>query len=146
MRCTRKWELASSGVSPIFTNAIPNFAASEATIKSMGKIMVAPMPTLAPFTAAINGLDSRTKPIQSRTGVRSTPSMRALKLSRMSAPAQKPRPAPVTTMAPTAGSALQRSMASTNSSFIRAVQAFSRSGRFSVSTATLPSISNRICS
>ena len=68
----------------------------------------------------------------------STPSMRDWNVASMSAPAQKPRPAPVVTMAPTAGSSLARVMASTCCSAIVGVQAFRRSGRLSVMTATSP--------
>jgi hypothetical protein len=55
----------------------------------------------------------------------------------MSAPAQKPRPAPVSTMARTFVSALAFSNASRSSFDITAVQALSRSGRLSVTVATL---------
>jgi hypothetical protein len=68
----------------------------------------------------------------------STPSMRARKVSCMSAPAQKPRPAPVTTMAPIPRSALARSKACASSTAMRGVQAFSFSGRSSVTSATSP--------
>jgi hypothetical protein len=53
-----------------------------------------------------------------------------------SAPAQKPRPAPVSTMAFTAGSSLAACMAWRSSPFITGVMAFMRSGRFMVTTAT----------
>ena len=73
-------------------------------------------------------------PAVSRPG--STPSIRDWNVACMSAPAQNPRPAPVVTIAPTAGSSLARLMASTCSSAIVGVHALSRSGRFSVITAT----------
>ena len=38
---------------------MPNRAVSDANKTSNGRIIVMPMPTAAPFTAAINGLDSR---------------------------------------------------------------------------------------
>ena len=147
MRCTRKWVLASSGTRPMRMKNIPNFACSEATITSKGRIMVMPTPTAAPFTAATSGFDARNSATQSTRAGRppcpravsspeSTPSRRVWKVSCMSAPAQKPRPAPVITIAPTAGSALARSSASTCSSDIRGVQALRRSGRFSVISAT----------
>jgi hypothetical protein len=59
----------------------------------------------------------------------------------MSAPAQKPRPAPVTTSAPSAGSRATVFTASMNSSSMRSVQALSFSGRLSVTSATRPRIS-----
>ncbi len=53
-----------------------------------------------------------------------------------SPPAQKPRPAPVSTMQPTPGSPAQRSSAAIAVSIIDCDSAFSRSGRFMVSVAT----------
>ena len=53
-----------------------------------------------------------------------------------SPPAQKPRPAPVSTTAPTAGSSASRGSASSSASSIGRDIAFSRSGRLRVSTAT----------
>ena len=46
-------------------NSIPNFARSDATITSKGRIIVIPIPTAAPLTAAIRGLDSRASATQS---------------------------------------------------------------------------------
>ena len=54
----------------------------------------------------------------------------------MSAPAQKPRPAPVSTITRTAGSSVASRMAARTSRSISPRQAFSRSGRFRVITAT----------
>ena len=53
----------------------------------------------------------------------------------MSAPAQKARPAPVTTIARTAGSAPARARSCRYSVCMRPVQAFMRSGRWSVIVA-----------
>ncbi len=53
----------------------------------------------------------------------------------MSAPAQKPRPAPVSTMTRTPGSSLARRIAARSASPRPAVKALRRSGRFSVSVA-----------
>ena len=64
----------------------------------------------------------------------------------MSAPAQKPRPAPVTTNAPTDGSSLPARTAWVSSACIRGVHAFSFSGRFSVSTRTSSRSVTVICS
>ena len=107
--------LANSGTSPILMKNMPKRARSEATITSNGRIIVRPTPTAAPFTAAISGFDSRTSATQSSPRGRppsppavsspgSRPSSRDWKVSAMSAPAQKPRPAPVTTIAPTSRS------------------------------------------
>src|SRR6185503_2395955 len=53
-----------------------------------------------------------------------------------SPPAQKPRPAPVSTTTPTAGSSARRGSASRSASSIGRDMAFRRSGRLRVSTAT----------
>ena len=90
---------------------------------SNGRIIVMPMPTAAPFTAAMSGFDfaAAARPNRASPACRptppavlspgSTPSMRVLNVASMSAPAQKPRPAPVMTIAPTAGSAFAASIA-----------------------------------
>jgi hypothetical protein len=59
----------------------------------------------------------------------------------MSAPAQKPRPAPVRTMTRTASSAAASVMAARTSRSITAVHALSLSGRLRVTVATRPSTS-----
>jgi len=64
----------------------------------------------------------------------------------MSAPAQKPRPAPVSTITRTASSRAASSMAWRTSRPITAVHAFSFSGRFRVTVATRSFTSYRICS
>ena len=111
-----------------------------------------PTPTATPLIAAIIGFESRTSSTQGRGGLRlasapaSPPSSRALNCAPMSAPAQNPRPAPVTTIAASPGSSLAASIASTNSKFIWRVQAFSLSGRFRVRMRVRPRSSTRICS
>ena len=60
-----------------------------------------------------------------------------------SPPAQKPRPAPVSTMQPTAGSVATRSRVSMARSMMSCDSAFSRSGRFIVSSAMPSRISTR---
>jgi hypothetical protein len=57
-----------------------------------------------------------------------------------SPPAQKPRPAPVMTTAPTSGSPLSRCSASPKPVSIAGENAFSRSGRLSVSQAIPSSV------
>ena len=54
------------GTSPTLMKSMPSFAFSEATMTSNGRIMVSPMPTAAPFTAATSGFDSRQSFTQSR--------------------------------------------------------------------------------
>jgi hypothetical protein len=128
---------------PILTNTRPSFAASDTTMISKGKIIVTPIPTAGPFTAAINGFDERTSEIQSSpdesppippavSAPGSRPSRRDLNVCSISAPAQNPRPSPVTTIAPIPRSLFARPMASAISWLICGVHAFSRSGRFSV--------------
>ena len=149
--------LASSGVSPTLTKNIPNFARSDATITSNGRIIVIPMPTAAPLTAAISGLDERMRPTQSTSaGIPpepsavllpgSTPSRRLPNVACMSAPAQNPRPAPVMTIAPTSSSSLAAVMAAAWSEAICGVHAFIRSGRLSVIRATRPWVAYSIVS
>jgi hypothetical protein len=116
-----------------------------------------PMPTAAPFTAATSGLDVRQRSTQSRpAGIPpsppavfapgSSPPMRTENVASMSAPAQNPRPSPVITMAPTAGSSFAAPNASASSSAMCGVHAFSRSGRLSVTSETSPRRSERIWS
>jgi hypothetical protein len=132
--------------------SMPKRAFSEATMVSKGSTMVMPIPTAAPLTAATSGFERRASATQSRPlgsppepsavfSPGSTPSMRLWKVSSMSAPAQKPRPAPVMTTAPMAGSAFAVSKASACSTLICGVHAFSFSGRFRVITATSPRVS-----
>jgi hypothetical protein len=136
---------------------IPKRADSEASSTSNGRIIVIPMPTAAPFTAAINGFDSRHSFTQSRPAGMppwppavlapgSPPAIRTENVASMSAPAQNPRPSPVSTMAPTPGSRFADPNASASSSAIVGVHALSRSGRLSVTSCTSPRRSLRICS
>jgi hypothetical protein len=117
---------------------------------SIGSCIVTPTPTAGPFTAAITGFrqskirkvsrpppsrsTSPTRP-DSRDGscgpVRSKVSPPAAR----SAPAQKPRPAPVTITARTSSSASIASKAAIISTIIWPVKALSRSGRLSVIVA-----------
>ena len=117
---------------------------------SMASCMVTPTPTAAPFTAAITGLRlSKMRRVRRPPPSRWTPPTRAatragslrVELSKVeppaerSAPAQKPRPAPVTITARTASSASVRSNAAIMSTIIWVVKAFSRSGRLRVMVA-----------
>ena len=142
--------LASSGTRPSFTNRMLSLAPSATTIRSKGRIMVSPTPMQAPLTAATIGFEERTDSTQSRArpGSAAVPSplIWASNTALMSAPAQKPRPAPVTTIAPTRSSASASSMASLSSAPIWGVQALSFSGRFRVSSATSSRRSLMICS
>ncbi len=113
---------------------------------SIGSVMVMPTPTAAPLMAAITGffdskMRSATRPPPSRCSSIAC-AAGPLEWSKVppplprSAPAQKARPAPVTMTARTASSASARSKASMSSYIMRAVKAFSRSGRFRVMVST----------
>ena len=145
----------ASGTMPMLPNTKPNRALSDAMRMSIASGNVAPTPTAAPLMAAITGfvqskIASTTRPPVSRTPRTISGSSRRWSRSCMvgcsdssrpntlpavpdspsSMPAQNARPAPVTTMARTASSALARSKASISSSAISTVKALSRSGRF----------------
>ena len=102
--------------------------------------------------AAISGFDSRHRatqsvPRRSGSGSGRPPALRFLSnTAPMSAPAQKPRPAPVTTMAPIPPSSLAASMVEVSSPIIFGVQAFIFSGRLSVIFRTASRWSTMICS
>ena len=151
-RATRKCDEASSGTRPIFTKRADSLAPRAAMIWSNGSTSVRPTPIDAPLMAAIIGLDSRHRRTQSvRRGAgsvdaSSSPSMPASNTAWMSAPAQKPRPAPVTMMAPIEGSSLAASTTVVSSLIIFGVHAFIRSGRFSVMRSTASTCSTVICS
>ena len=139
---------------PILLKTKPTLALVETRRMSMAQVMVAPTPTAAPLIAAMTGflhskIASDTKPPSSRTPCKiCSSSPRSLTSSKVgcwlssrpntlpsmdrSIPAQKARPAPVTTTAPTASSSLARLKASTSSRAISRVKEFSCSGRFRV--------------
>ena len=140
---------------PMRPKTKPMRALSDARRKSIASVMVAPMPTAAPLIAAITGLvqlkiDSVTRPPVSRTPLWIAGSSRrsciSLSVGRWvssrpktlpptdkSMPAQKARPAPVTTTARTVSSALAPLNAASSSFAISTVNAFILSGRLSVS-------------
>ena len=121
----------ASGVMPRRPNTKPMRAFSEAKRKSIGSVMVAPMPTAAPLIAPTMGLRqaniaSATRPPVSRTPRWIAGSSRRSRMScrvgdwlssspktlppvDRSMPAQKALPAPVTTITRTASSTLARS-------------------------------------
>ncbi len=51
-----------SGISPMFTNARPKYAASEASTMSQHSASEQPMPTAGPLTAATTGFGSLRRP------------------------------------------------------------------------------------
>ena len=103
--------------------------------------MVRPMPMAGPLIAAMIGLPrlsaSGTSGLPSRAsneevGLLSARASKPADQPPMSAPAQKPRPAPVTTSTRTCESNDARLTTSRNSFSMSGVQAFSFSGRLSV--------------
>ena len=149
----RNHDEQASGTRPRRANTKPNVAAVEASRTSIGSVIVAPTPTDGPLIAAMTGLVSRkirsvTRPPSSRwrpSGSRSMPaSGGAPSVSKVvsppprSAPAQKPRPAPVTTTARTDGSPSISSQTAHSSTCmclvkaLRRVRAVERDGRDAV--------------
>ena len=152
-RCTRKCDDASSGTTPILTKRADSFASGWATRKSIGRTIDRPTPIAAPLIAPTIGFDDRMSSTQS-TGrsfgaACSVPSSASAiccaNTSEMSAPAQKPRPAPVMTNAPTAGSSFPAMIARSSSERIVCVHAFSLSGRLSVTSRIASRSSTMIC-
>ena len=106
-----------------------------------------PAPAATPFHMAMVGLGISCSRREHSMRLRSssTPSSK-LRIGRwpaarafMSPPAEKPRPAPVSTMQPISGSAAAASSATCRSRIMVRPRAFSTSGRFMVSTSTPPS-------
>src|SRR6185436_7598320 len=123
----------------------------------MASCMVTQTPTAGPLQAAMVGFkrSNRRKvnrPPPSRWPSRpgsTDPRFSALKVLAppdRSAPAQKPRPAPVKTTARTSSSRSERSIASSSSDSILPVKAFSLSGRLSVIVRMPSFASYLICS
>jgi hypothetical protein len=145
----------ASGTMPRRAKTKPKRASREAMRMSIGSSIDAPMPTAAPFTAAISGLvlanrRSASTPPPSRPGSSPDSASRAAAAgskarapSDRSKPTQKARPAPVITMARTASCASARSSARHSSRRMARVIAFMRSGRCSVSVSTGPDRSQR---
>ncbi len=135
----------ASGTIPRRTNTKPMRAPSAASRMSIGSVIVMPTPTAGPLIAAITGLvhakiRSATCPPPSRgiscSSVTRSRQSNVLPSAARSAPAQNPRPAPVTTIARTSSSPSARSNASISSRPIVGVNAFRRSGRLSVIVST----------
>ena len=138
--------MPKSPLKPTFAKAVVSFALSAARRRSQASAMPMPAPAQAPLMAAMLAFGQRVQ--QSGEAMdRALPidlllegpvgrSTRRSPIAVTSPPAQKPRPAPVTTMHPTAASSAQRSSVAIAASSIGRESAFSRSGRFMVSTAT----------
>ena len=132
--------LHPSGMIPRRVNTNPKRASVDARRTSIGSVMVAPMPTDAPFTAAMIGFFDawmRNASIPPPSRGTAPPGFGAAGSNasappEMSAPAQNARPSPVTTTARTASSASTRSSTLTNSRIVAARNALRRSGRENV--------------
>ena len=134
---------APSGTRPTRTKRIDMRAFAAARRTAQGSVTLSPMPTANPLRATTMGLVRRTASTH-RVGVASSspPSRSSVK----SAPAQKARPVPVSTMAPMAGSPAQASRQAIASSVMAVFQALSFSGRLRVRMPTRPSMSVRMAS
>src|SRR5918996_1126374 len=135
-----------SGIRPILTKAWVKRASSAAIRMSQAAARDTPAPAATPFTAAITGFG-----VETTTGISRwydcsrcsrmsgrSPARYADSNSVRSWPAQKPRPAPVTTMARASSSSRTEVNTSRSSSDIIPVIAFSLSGRFRVVVSTQP--------
>ena len=131
---------------PNLTSGSPKTALSPATVMSQASAISQPPASAGPRTAATVGLDSRQNrmtPSKSRrsTGRHSSwPCGVFAAWSCRSKPDENALPAPVTTRARMASSASMSSQADWISDSICWLIAFSRSGLFSVRTATGPSL------
>ena len=128
---------------PRLLNTKPMRALVDIKRMSIGKHMVMPTPTAAPLIAATIGfrqlkIASVIESLASRF-CGAAPSFQTWKAPlppEMSAPAQKARPAPVTTMARTSSIAFTRPKKSINSRLMAVLKALSLSGRLSVTVIT----------
>ena len=132
-----------SGTRPTLTKAWLNCALSATSTRSHASARFIPAPTAAPFTAAMTGFSSRSSGISTVVSIRcsllrpaSGVGSAAASISRISPPAQNARPAPVRMTARTAASAASAGISAASSRCIGWLNAFSASGRFSVTVAT----------
>ena len=147
-RSTKNQLLPASGIKPILLKACMKLAPGAAMAISQVITKEAPAPAATPLTAAIVGMRncckrrvvglkacSITGPGSARS-TRSGPSAKSN--SDKSAPAQKPRPAPVITKARILASASAWSSAAHKSWCIFRVKLLRACGRFNVTMATAP--------
>ena len=131
-----------SGTSPILRKTSPNFARSEATIRSHPSAMLHPAPTAKPSTMAIVGFGKlnrrRTKRLSISTRARPSAAVCFFCMLLTSPPAEKWPPAPVSSITRTAESRSISSSAPSISSRIVRSNALRASGRFIV-TVAMPS-------
>ena len=128
---------------PRLLNTKPILPALEIMRTSMGRHMVMPTPTAAPLIAATMGFRqlkiARVIELLASRFCGLLPSFHTWKAAlppEMSAPAQKARPAPVTTMARTSSIAFTRWKKSINSRLMAVLKALSLSGRLRVTVIT----------
>ncbi len=113
--------------------------------KSHDNASSSPPPAATPLIAAITGISIASISSNTLWMWRTTrrnafvPMSASAPIPRTSSPAEKPRPSPVITSARSTSSFTISRIAAAISSRISRFHAFSRSGRFSVSTATPPS-------
>ncbi len=128
----------SSGVRPIRTNRIETRAFSEAIRRSQQSVRVKPTPMAGPLMAAMSGFERCMNAVSGSPSAAGRRPPSAERSRRRSAPEQKPRPAPVSTTAPTAGSSLHCSIRSRTRRAMSGDQALRRSGRLRVIRPTRP--------
>src|SRR5215208_6072807 len=145
------------GTRPIRVKATMKRALVDATRRSQAQAMSKPAPTASPLTIAITGFSIPLSPRISRCvclkprracsaeRCGASPEARDA-IPPMSAPAQKARPAPVSTTQRTLSSSPSSCTMSPSWAVIPPVSALSRSGRFNVSQATPFRVSERIAS
>ena len=133
-RCT-----PASGTRPNFASVRPKRADSAATAMSHASTISHPPPSATPFTAAITGLVRSCRSVRPAKPVGGRAMAPPSACHFRSLPAQKARPAPVTTATRSAGSASKASNTVARASCAGAWSAFSRSGRFSVTCRIGPS-------
>jgi hypothetical protein len=143
MRRDRRWVPPLPGIRPRLTSPNEKVAVSAANTMSHSRASSTPPPTARPFTAATIGLSKAAMPSDDAARMRLTSaigwSASSFENSRRSMPAEKAlSPLPVSTAAPTSGSACSASRAWRNSARICRLMAFMASGRFSARTATRP--------
>src|SRR5579875_1464604 len=134
----------ASGTIPRRVKTNPYLASAAANLTSHPIGRVSPMPTADPFIAAMTGVRIRAGSMRTGSAAVCSASAGRLKVSpprSRSAPAEKYRPAPVTTIARTWSSDSYSANASCSSRVITGENALRRSGRLSQIVATRPETS-----
>ena len=132
-----------SAVTPSRTKGSASTASSATNRTSHCIARVSPAPTAAPWIAAMTGLRTWYGAIHSARWVPVSVFAPPKPSSVISEPAEKARPAPVSTIAPTSSAASHHRSAALSSWFIVRSIALSRSGRSRVTVATPSSVDSR---